>query len=126
MIDLVQSTFDLDQEDVPSEDVIAKNLRLGRFLVLIVSDHIRNSLIEMLTYVNRYPHLATNVGLVELQCYTMPDDHDILVVPSVVARTQIVERSIVQVSLSPDVNHQITVEQEMFQKDVGYTTQSII
>jgi hypothetical protein len=66
----------------------------------------------MLTYVNRYPHLATNVGLVELQCYQMPGDQgEIMVVPSIVAKTEIVERSIVQVNIVPEVKHTLTVEQ---------------
>lgn len=111
VIDLIQTTFDLDPDEVPAEDSIAKNLRLGRFLILVVSDHIRNSLIEMLKYVNRFPHLATNVGLVELQCYRMPGQADILVVPSVYARTEIVERSIVQVNLVPNIEHHLSIEQ---------------
>ncbi len=113
VIDLIQTTFDPDPDEMPTEEDISRNLRLGRFLILVVSDRIRGSLIDMLNYVNRYPHLATNVGLIELQCYHLPDDQgQILIVPSIVARTEIVERSIVQVSLSPDIVHQITVEQK--------------
>lgn len=67
---------------------------------------------------NRFPHLATNVGLIELQCYRMPDDQaDILVVPSIVAKTEVVERSIVQVNLTPNVPHTITVEQQKSEPD---------
>ncbi len=113
IIELIQSEFDLDKEEIPSEDMIAKNLRLGRFLILIVSDKIRESLIEMLDFANHYPHLATNVGLVELHCYALPgDSNDIFIVPSIVAKTQIVERSIVQVHLIPDMDHQIVIEQK--------------
>jgi hypothetical protein len=112
LIEIIQSSFDPDSEEVPTENMIAKNLRLGRFLILIVSDHIRSSLVDMLTYVNRYPHLATNVGLVELQCYQMPGDQsEIMVVPSIVAKTEIVERSIVQVNIVPEVEHTLSVEQ---------------
>lgn len=113
IVELIQSTFDLDQEELPSEDEIANQLHLGRFLVLVVSEHIRSSLVDMLNYMNRFPHLATNVGLIELQCYRMPDDQsDILVVPSIVAKTEVVERSIVQVNLTPNVPHTIAVEQQ--------------
>lgn len=112
VIDILQSGFDADTEEVPTENMIAKNLRLGRFLILIVSDHIRSSLVDMLTYVNRYPHLATNVGLVELQCYQTPSSQgEIMIVPSIVAKTEIVERSIVQVNIVPNVEHHISVEQ---------------
>ncbi len=117
IIELLQNEFDPDPEDLPTDDMITKNLRLGRFLILVVGDKIRESLIEMLNFVNRYPQLATNVGLVEMQCYVMPGTiNDILVVPSIVARTQIVERSIVQVNLVPNVDHQIIIEQKKFEE----------
>jgi len=54
------------------ENTVAKNLRLGRFVTLIVGDKIRQSVIEMLNHVaNKYPHLATQVALIELQCYQL-------------------------------------------------------
>ena len=112
IIELIQTYFDLDQDELPSEDLISKNLRLGRFLILIVGDQIRSSLIGMLGFMNRFPHLASNVGLIEMQCFHFPEDNgEIIVVPSIVARTEIVERSIVQVSLTPDIAHHISVEQ---------------
>lgn len=118
IIDLIQSEFDLDTEELPTDDFIARNLRLGRFLILVVSDKIRESLVDMLNFVNRYPQLATNVGLIEMQCYEMPGfSKDILVIPSIVARTEIIERSIVQVNITPNVEHQIVVEQEKFKEE---------
>lgn len=97
------------------EDTVAKNLRLGRFLILIVGDRIRQSLIEMLNYVNKYPHLATDVILVELHCYQWEprkNSWPLLVVPSIVARTEIVERSVIQITLNQTGAHQIDVKQE--------------
>lgn len=126
IIDLIQTAFDADTDELPSEETISKNLRLGRFLVLVVSDYIRSSLIDMLNYVNRYPHLATNVGLVELQCYTLPDHSDqLLVVPSIIARTEIVERSIVQVNIQPQVAHTISVDQIKADKDEKKARQAL-
>ena len=86
------------------EETVAKNLRLGRFLTLIVGDRIRQSVIEMLNYVNTYPNLANDVALVELSCYRWKRDSDwpLLVVPSIVARTEIVERSVIQVTVKQD------------------------
>lgn len=113
LIELIQTAFDLDLDQLPDENTITKNLRLGRFLILVVGDQIRSSLIGMLNFINRYPHLATNVGLVELQCYLLPDSQDeLIIVPSIIAQTEIVERSIVQINLQPDVAHQLTVEQK--------------
>ncbi len=75
------------------EETVAKNLRLGRFLTLIVGDRIRPSLIEMVDYVNtKYPHLATEVALVELSCHRWKPTSDwpLLIVPRIIARTEIV------------------------------------
>jgi len=96
------------------EETVAKNLRLGRFLTLIVGDRIRQSVVEMLSYVNKYPHLATDVGLVELQCYRWKQEEKwpLLVVPSIVARTEVVERSIIQVTLRQSGDYQVDVQQE--------------
>ena len=96
------------------EETVAKNLRLGRFLTLIVGDRIRHSMVEMLSYVNKYPHLASNVAMVELQCFrwASEDDWPLLVVPNVVARTEVVERSVVQVTLKSDGSYQVQADQE--------------
>lgn len=96
------------------EETVAKNLRMGRFLTLIVGDRIRQSVVEMLRHVNRYPHLATDVALVELQCYFWQQESDwpLLVVPSIVARTEIVQRSVIQVTVKPDVSYELNVRQE--------------
>jgi len=100
------------------EDIVSKNLCLGRFLTLIVGDRVHHSLIEMLKYVNKYPHLATNVALIELQCYrwtSKGSNWPLLVVPSIVGRTEIVERSVVQVTINKDGSHQIESQQEKAQ-----------
>jgi hypothetical protein len=101
------------------EETVAKNLRLGRFLTLIVGDRIRRSVIEMLNYVNKYPNLANDVALVELSCYRWKRDSDwpLLVVPSVVARTEIIERSVIQVTVKQDGTHQVDVRQEKAEKE---------
>jgi hypothetical protein len=97
------------------EDTVAKNLRLGRLLILIVGDRIRQSLIEMLDYANKYPHLASDVVLVELRCYQSPSSKDgwpLLVIPNIVARTEIVERSIIQITINQSGTHEIEVKQQ--------------
>jgi len=101
------------------EDTVTKNLRLGRFLTLIVGDRIRQSLIEMLNYVNKYPHLATDVALVELQCYRWRQESDwpLLVIPSIVARTEIVERSVIQVTVEGATEYRVGVRQEKAEEE---------
>ena len=108
-----QSLGPVDDDHLFFEETVAKNLRLGRFLTLIVGDRIRDSLKDMLSYVNKYPHLAMDVALVELRCYrwNQGEEWPLLVVPSIVARTEIVERSVVQVNVQLDGSYQVDVEQ---------------
>ena len=96
------------------EDTVAKNLRLGRILALIVGDRIRQSVVEMLNYVNKYPGLAMDVALVELQAYRIEKGHNwpLLVVPRIISRTEIIERSIVQVTVIDGKPPEIDVQQE--------------
>ena len=96
------------------EDTVAKNLRLGRFLALIVGDRIRQSVVEMLNYVNKYPGLAMDVAVVELQAYRFEKGHSwpLLILPRLVSRTEIIERSIVQVTVIDGKSPEIDVQQE--------------
>lgn len=80
---------------------IEKNLRLGRFLVLVVGDKIRESAVDIASYVNRHPGLALNMALVELQCFHLEGKGGwpLVIVPRVVKRSEIVERSVVEVTI---------------------------
>lgn len=101
------------------EEMVIKNLRLGRFLVLIVGDRIRPSVIEMVSHINKYPHLATNVALVELHCYHWIGQKEawpILVIPNIIAQTEVIERSIVQVTVNQDGTYQVDARQEKKQE----------
>jgi hypothetical protein len=97
------------------EDSVSRNLKHGRFLLLVVGDRIRSSVIDMLKYVNKYPHLSVNVALVELQCFKVGKDDEwpLLIIPSTLAQTQIVERSVVQITVNHlDKTEEIEVTQE--------------
>jgi hypothetical protein len=96
------------------EEMVSKNLRLGRFVTVIVGDHIQQSLKDLLSQVNRYPHLAMDVAMVELACYRWhaKEDWPLVVVPDLIARTEIVERSVVQVTLVERGKYDVDVIQE--------------
>lgn len=96
------------------EESVAKNLKLGRFLTLVVGDRIRQPVVEMVSYVNRFPGLAMDVALVELQCFWLEEKGEwpLLVVPRIVARTEIIERSVVQVTVTQGAEPAVEVRQE--------------
>jgi hypothetical protein len=115
LADVVQREFDsLDGGTDFFIETVEKNLRLGRMLALIVGDRIRESAVEVASFVNKQPGLALNLALIELQCFKQKEDSDwpLLLVPTVVKRTEIVERSVVQVSVLDGRATEIRVEQE--------------
>jgi hypothetical protein len=119
LIDWIEQRHELETDRIYFEETVSKNLRLGRFLILVVGDRIRSSLVDLLGYINKFPHLAFNVALVELQCYHMNPEEEwpLFVVPSILARTEIVERTIVQVNVTQEGASKVTAVQVSPPKD---------
>jgi hypothetical protein len=115
LIDWVEQKFGLiEQGKVEFENQVSTNIRLGRFLTLIVGDRIKQSLIDVLSDVNRYPQLSMNVGLVELACYRLHQNQDwpLVVVPNLIAKTEIFQRSVVEVTLVGQKEYHVEVSQQ--------------
>ena len=71
-------------------------LREGRFLLLIAGDGIREDVSAIAELINRNSAMGFSFGLIEVALYGMPDGA-LLLQPRVVARTKIIERSVVVV-----------------------------
>jgi hypothetical protein len=71
-------------------------LRQGRFQLVIAGDGIRDDVSAMAELITRNATLAFSFGLVELALYGM-EDGALLVQPRVVARTEIIQRSVLVV-----------------------------
>lgn len=81
-------------------DAVSRNLRDGRFLLLVVGDGIREEVERMASYVQTAPRLQFHLALVELRMYASDNHRFRVVVPSVVARTAEVTRAVVKVDVS--------------------------
>ena len=90
-------------------DQVSRDLRNGRFLLLVVGDGIREGLERMLDALHHQSRLHFTFGLVELRLYRMPDSEDILAVPSVVCHSTEIERAVVTVrqTTTPDVQVEV-------------------
>jgi hypothetical protein len=100
IIDTLKLIEDFDQNDEqPVIDTISRNLQLGRFLLLIVGDGIRESLENMIDFIQQSPRLHFTLALVELQVYQLDKDESrsLLVIPQIVARTKEITRAIIRV-----------------------------
>jgi hypothetical protein len=95
-------------------DKVSKNLRRGRFLLLIVGDGIRESVEDMVLYLSDSPQLYFTLALVELQVFKMPAaDSSLLVIPQLITRTKEITRAVVRVEgIQPD-NVKINIETDI-------------
>jgi hypothetical protein len=66
-----QNAEDLDERDFI--DSVARNLRRGRFLLLIIGDGIRESVEQLADFLQKYGHLNFSFALVEFGIFKLPD-----------------------------------------------------
>jgi hypothetical protein len=83
-------------DEVQFNDALTRNLRRGRFLLLIVGDGIREGVEAIAEYLQAHAGLHFALGLVELPFFILPNGSR-LVAPRVLARTSIVTRTVVAV-----------------------------
>ena len=83
-------------DEVAFNDALTHNLRRGRFLLLIVGDGIREGVEAIAEYLQAHAGLHFSLGLVELPVYVLENDQR-LVVPRVLARTELIQRQVVSV-----------------------------
>jgi len=99
-------------------DNISKNLNRGRFLLLIVGDGIRESVEDMVEYLNQTPQLFFTLALIELQVFKVPKEKDsFLVIPQVVTRTKEITRAIFRVEGAQSQNLKITIDADLEGED---------
>ena len=106
LIDLV----DDDDEEVNERELvdrINRNLRLGRFVLLIVGDGIHEDVEQMADFLNQTPQLQFTLGLVEMGLYAVDpkaEPPEFYVQPRIVARTREVTRAVVEIktTVQPD------------------------
>lgn len=107
-------------ESVPDEsqfiDQVTRDLRNGRFLLLVVGDGIREGLERMLDALHHQSRLHFTFGLVELRLYRMPDSEDILAVPSVVCHSTEIERAVVTVRHATTDDIQVEIHSDPGEK----------
>ncbi len=79
-------------------DIIEKNLRRGRFLLLIVGDGIKESVEEMIEHLSTNAQILFTFGLIELQIYKVTDDNeDLIIIPNLIVRTKEITRAVIKI-----------------------------
>jgi len=96
--------FNLVKEKFPGTDEarfvdeVQKTLRKGRFLLLIIGDGIREGAGAIAEFLSDVGNLQFTFGLVELAVYREPAGASLLVQPRVIARTVVVNRTVINLA----------------------------
>ena len=100
LVDLADADDDDHGDARTFIDRVTRNLRLGRFVLLIVGDGIHEGVERMADFLNQTPQLQFTLGLVEMGLYTVGDGtktQDLFVQPRLVARTREMVRAVVEI-----------------------------
>lgn len=86
-----------EQQEFELIDTISRNLRNGRFLLLIIGDGIKESVEEMTEYLVGYPQLQFTLALIEIQIYSFGEDpNKLLLIPQIITRTKEITRAVIK------------------------------
>ena len=106
-----------EHEEYKIIDNIERNLKRGRFLLLIVGDGIRESVEEMVDFLSNTPQIQFTLGLVELQFYKNPNiEGELIAIPNLITRTREITRAIVKIENSTTGN--VTIETDFIEEKV--------
>lgn len=107
LIELVKLNADTNEIDEKYFiDSVAKNLKNGRLLLLIIGDGIHESVEEMADYLQQFAQINFTLALIELQVYLNLKDNSKLILPQTIIRTKEITRAIIKIesNLSKDIN----------------------
>jgi hypothetical protein len=79
-------------------DAVTRNLRRGRFLLMIVGDGITENVESMIEFLQQHAGLHFALALVQLNIFELPNTRERIVVPSIPMRTINVTRGIVEMA----------------------------
>jgi len=116
ILDSLRQIEDIEEsEEQIIIDAITHNLQVGRFLLLVVGDGIRESVEAMADYLQQTPQFHFTLALVELKVYELGAEGEkpYLVIPQIVARTREITRAVVRVEGKAIESVQVGVDTEI-------------
>ena len=92
---LVASGHKDASDQIEFVDVLTKNIRKARFLLMIVGDGIRENVEELLEHTGNMIDMHHNIALCELEIYKIGTSK--IVIPHLTAHTQVVTRGVISI-----------------------------
>ncbi len=97
LYDAIASQEDEYLDEVLFHDSVARNLKIGRFLLLIVGDGIHEGTEQLVEMLQRHMGMHFTFALVELGLWRIPGESRLLVQPSVPVKTILIERGVLTI-----------------------------
>lgn len=110
LYDLVSFKAKHSLDETRFVDAVSRNMRAGRFLLLIAGDGIREEMERLTEFLHTAPQLRFTLALIELQLYRLPDDDRLLVMPIIVGRTTEIVRAVVHVVSTEGAQVQVSLD----------------
>jgi len=114
IVDTIRTQEYIAEEDEHEiVDTVSRNLKLGKFLLLIVGDGIRESVEDMVEYLQYAPNLQFTLALVELQIYQLKENQDnseLLIIPQIVTRTSEITRAVIKIEATDIKKVEVSVD----------------
>lgn len=98
--EIVSAHISTPPDETTFVDRVSRNLREGRFLLLVLGDGIREGMAALAGYLMQHS-LRYAFGMVEIRLYKLPDGSH-LALPRVLAKTQTIERHVTVVTTQGD------------------------
>lgn len=96
LIEIIHN-YSPDVDESTFIDNVNKNMKKGRFLLLIVGDGIRENTEEMVRFMNDYSKLSFTISLVELPIYKIENTASLIVAPRILVKTVEIIRNVLSV-----------------------------
>ena len=96
-LDSLHAAVGGDLDEAVFVDAVSRNLALGRVLLVILGDGIREGVERLTGMLQKHAGVHFTIALVEMPVYRLPD-HGFIVTPRILARTVTIERGIVTVA----------------------------
>ena len=93
LFDIVSEAGDAGQEH-RFVDRVSRNLKRGEFLLLIIGDGIHESVEKIVSYMREHGGLRFDIALVEAALFRRDGSDDLIILPRVPARTQVLSRTV--------------------------------
>ena len=114
LFEIINDTYP-DLDEAMFVDEVAKSLKQGRFLLLIIGDGIREGTENLTEFIENSGNLDFTFGLIELAMYEMPNK-SIVLQPRILAKTIVIKRTIISIKdgvpfvEDPDIEDKIEKE----------------